>query len=182
MVRIIKLFKSCAVMLCCVWIHLQPAYAAEQAMDEFNVLVTAYAENGDICGPNNCGDNLNREQLADKAAEQFLLTLYRFEKAGTSLGHKYEKQNNAFILKKPDQLKPVCLKGPYDAVISINVDGGEDSIGQRGKRDLVIRWSDCNTLESWKESMSVDYANRGWDFRQLFYKYLDVVFPYFAEL
>ena len=147
-------------------------------LEQYTILITAHAEYGSWCRAKDGCESLTDEQLADRLSEQLVLTLYRFEKSGIELGHQYAQKSSAFLYKKDSELKGVCSAEKIDAILSMSVEGGEDYI-TKDKRDLVLRWFDCSSEESWRESMNVDAGTSGWKFQQQFYKYLDVVFPYF---
>jgi hypothetical protein len=159
------------------------SFAVEKDLDSYMVLVTANSQEGDICGPMGCAENLSQEQLTAQLGEEAVLTLYRFEKSDASLGHKYEAVTNAFLWKKADEIKSICDSGGYDAIFSANLDTSDNAMDSKGagKRDLWLKWTDCSSLETWKESIPVAYTGKRWDFRQVMYKYLDVVFPYFID-
>lgn len=170
-------FLSLTVMLA-VWMLGNISYASQTDLGTFRILVTANSQSGELCVRPPCSDDLDAEGLADKLAEQVVLMLYRFEAPGASIAHQYERKGNAFLWKKPGDVKQVCDQNNYDAVLSINLDGLDDSPATSGKRDLFLRWLDCSSLETWNESIAVT-NEKGWDVRQKVYKYLDVVFPYF---
>ncbi|MCW8962417.1 MAG: hypothetical protein OQL16_01380 [Gammaproteobacteria bacterium] len=145
-------------------------------LDDYKILITSFADNFSSCKGGCSKEYDSDEAFSSGIAEQVALMLYRVVPSGIKVGHDYQFRDKGFYWKDRQEHKAVCEHERVDAILSTQMER-EESYSY--KRDLYIKWFDCQSEDIWEEKIPVEQKSHGWDVQKEVFKYLYFTAPYY---
>ena len=150
---------------------------AEEDLQDYSILISSFADNYSSCKGGPCSKQFDSDEaFSSGIAEQVALMLYRVVPTNINVGHSYQFKGKGFYWKDGTEHKAVCEAENVDALLLTQIER-EDSYSY--KRDLYIKWFDCQSDDVWEEKIPIEQKSHGWDVQKEVFKYLYFTVPYY---